>query len=219
MKEKILQQLKNACGQNTVTTEITLNKWVDYLTAKITDESQIDAEIGLIKPLIETYDGNMNFVAAKAVKDAKATPPPADPPSPPDPNAEPAWVTTWKAEQAQKLTDMEQKLTGFQKEKSVEAMVTEAKKMFFKKFKISDAERPLCEKALAVELKINQHENAEALITGWKTQYEDFRSASGLGGIDPAGNNDGGGAKTKPILANLKQNLQREGKLPTPQTV
>jgi hypothetical protein len=217
MKDKILQQLRLACEKHTATTEITLNKWVDYLTPRITEESQIAGEIELIKPLIETYDGNMNFVVASEVKKATTTAATSTPPTPPA-DAETEW-DKWKAEQAQKLTDMEQKLTGFQKEKTTGEMVAEAKKAFFKKYKISDSEKALCQKALDIELKVNQHENAEALIAGWKTQYEDFRSASGLGGIDPAGNNDGGGAgKTKPLLNELKAKLIREGKIPAPQT-
>jgi hypothetical protein len=76
MKEKILQQLRLACEKHTATTEITLNKWVDYLTPRITEESQITGEIELIKPLIETYDGNMNFVVASELKKATTPVPP-----------------------------------------------------------------------------------------------------------------------------------------------
>lgn len=221
MKEKILQQLKAACGQNTSITDITLDKIADTLSAGITEETAIPAAIEAYKPVLQSIDGNINFVAANAVKNVKPiVPPVVTPPNPLDSNAEPAWFTAYKEQQLLTSKEITSKLEGFEKAKSREQMIAEAKSAFFKKYKISDSEKPLFNKAVDIELKSNpNHENAESLMIGLKTQYEDLRSAVGLGGVDPVGNNDGGsGGKKTPILNELKAKLQREGKLPTPTT-
>lgn len=218
MKEKILLKLKTAVGENAVTTDITLNKWADYLTAKITDETQIDAEIETLKPILSTYDGNLNFVVAREVKKAKETTPPPAPPTPPADPSEPSWFTQYKESQIAKATELETKLTAFQKEKANEVMVAEAKNAFYKKYRISESEKALAEKALNIELRLNTHEKADNIVEGWKTQYEDLRNASGLGGVEPIESNGGnkGGNKGTPQLNALKDSLRREGKLPTP---
>ena len=152
MKEKILLKLKEACGKNTATTDITLNKWADYLSAKVTEESQIDAEIATIKPLIDTYDGNMNFVVADAVKKATATPSPAPQPTPPAPqpnDGEPAWFTAYKEKQTADTAELKTKLTSFEKQKNMEQMVAEARTQIKAKYKISSSEMALSEKSLS----------------------------------------------------------------------
>ena len=220
MKEKILEALKLACGQTTTTTDITLNKWVDYLTPLITEESQIGAEIEKIKPILTTYDGNMNFVVAAEVKKIKESipPVPANPPAnPPIVNDEPLWFKTWKETQATKNAALEEKLTAFEKQKTREAMITEANSLISKKYKISEAEKALSDKSMEFELKTNQHETVDKLVEGWKTTFESLRSAAGFGAIEPADGNSGGGKKDKPILKDLVKNLQKEGKLPIPE--
>ena len=218
MKEKIFAQLKLACGTTTSISDRTLDKLATTLSATITEETQIPAAIELQKPFLQELDGNINFVAANAVKNAKPSDPPA-PPTPPTPTPtpdplEPAWFTKYKEDQIKLQGEMAQKLSVFEKTKATEAMVASARTEFFKKYKISDSEKALCEKALALELKMNQHETADTLIAGWKTQYEDFRSASGLGSIEPVEASSGNGNAPKPILEGLKSRLQREGKLP-----
>lgn len=217
MKEKILAQLKLTCGDKTSISLRTLETLAATLSANITEETQIDAAIESYKPFLQELDGNINFVAAKAVKD-KAVIPPAAPP-PPD-NSEPAWFTAFKQEQIQKSADLEAKFAGIQRKEQTDALVAQAKKMFSTKYKISDSEQALFEKAVAIELKFNpNHETAESLVTGLKSQYEDLRSAVGLSGVEPIGANDGSGdkGKSRPQMEALKKSLQGSGKLPTPQ--
>jgi hypothetical protein len=214
MKEKILQQLQTARGQNTSPSNRTLETLATILSATITEETQIAAAIEQYKPLMQEFTGETSHLIAEALK-AK----PADPVVPfklPTNDSEPAWFTAHKEETAKKLAEQELKLQGFEKAKSGEQLVATAKNSFYKKYKISDSEKVLCEKALSIELKLNQHEDEDSLLKGWKSQYEDLRSASGLGGIDPIESNGGGRAKGTPILNDLKTRLQKEGKLPAP---
>lgn len=217
MREKILAQLKIARAQSTIPSDRTLETLASILSASISDETQIQAAIEPYKALLQDFSGETSHLIAEAVKNKPVVPPaPVTPPPPPN-DAPPSWVAELKAELLGKQKEIEDKLSGIEKQKTRDAMIASAKNAFFKKYKISDSEKPLCEKALAVELKMNQHETPESLMAGWKTQYEDFRSASGLGGIEPVGANDGGGGKKgTPILNELKSKLQRDGKLPTP---
>jgi len=221
MKEKILLRLKTACGKNTATTDITLNKWAEYLSAKITEESQIDAEIEIIKPILDTYDGNMNFVVADAVKKANtvAPPPPAPPSYAPPSTDEPSWFTAFKEKQNADTLELKTKLTSFEKQKQTEEMVTEARKIIYSKYKILPSERALLEKSLDLTLKVSTFDKVDDLVSGVTAQFSDLRSTLGLSGVEPVDGNGGGSStsKEKPILENLKKNLQREGKLPTPQ--
>ena len=216
MKEKILAKLKTACGKTTATTEITLNKWVDYLSAKITEEDQIDAEVEIIKPLLDTYEGNMNFVAAEAAKKAKAAAPSNPPKLPTEPIfGEPEWFTTYKQQQMADTAELKTKLTTFEKQKQQEQMVSEARAAIKSKYKISSSEMALSEKSLDLALRVGNFEKTEDLISGWKTQFEDLRQTLGLSGVEPIDSNSGGSgaSKEKPIIEALKKSLQKEGKL------
>lgn len=220
LKEKILAQLKLTCGDKTSISLRTLETLAATLSANITEETQIEAAIESYKPFLQELDGNINFVAAKAVKDKAVVPPQQQAAPPPADNNEPAWFTAFKTEQAQKSADLEAKFAGIQKKEQTDALVAQAKKMFSTKYKISDSEQALFEKAVAIELKFNpNHETAESLVTGLKSQYEDLRSAVGLSGVEPIGANDGSGdkGKSRPQMEALKKSLQGSGKLPTPQ--
>lgn len=217
MREKILAQLKIARGTTASPSDRTLETLASILSASISDETQITAAIEPYKALLQDFSGETSHLIAEAVKNKPNPPAPVTPPIPPSDVNEPAWFTAFKEAQAKEAQEIKSQLSGIEKQKTHDAMIASAKNAFFKKYRISDSEKPLCEKALAVELKMNQHETADSLIAGWKTQYEDFRSASGLGGVEPVGANDGGGGKKgTPILNDLKVKLQREGKLPTP---
>ena len=224
MKEKILSQLKIARKESTSPSDRTLETLSSILSATITDETAIPAAIKPYEALLTDFNGETSHLIAEAVKNVKpVVPKPADPPPVVDPT-EPAWFTEYKnnqlktaEEQKAKSQEIEDKLSNIDKQKSTDAMIASAKKAFYKKYKISDSEKALCDKALTVELKMNTHETSEKLIAGWKTQYEDFRAASGLGGIDPIDANAGGKRKGTPILNELKSKLQREGKIPTPE--
>ena len=217
MKEKILTVLKLKRGNTSSPSDRTLETLATILSANISEETQIAAAVEPYTALLQDFSGETSHLIAEAVKNVKPVTPPAPPTNPPTDVTEPAWFTAFKEAQLAKSQEIEDKLSGIEKQKTRDAMIASAKNAFFKKYKISDSEKALCEKALAVELKMNQHETADSLMAGWKTQYEDFRSASGLGGIEPVGANDGGGGKKgTPILNELKSKLQRDGKLPTP---
>lgn len=223
MQEKILAQLKLKRGNATSPSNRTLETLATILSATITDEAAIEASIEPYEALLTEFNGETSHLIAEAVKKVKPAEkptPPSDEPAP-DPT-EPAWFTAYKADQLRiaeearvKQEEIEGKLSALDKQKATDAMVASAKKAFYKKYKISDSEKALCDKALTVEMKMNTHDSADKLVAGWKAQYEDFRAASGLGGIDPVDANDGGKSKETPILNGLKSKLQIEGKLPT----
>jgi len=224
MKEKILVALKIARKESTIPSDRTLETLATILSATVTDETAIPAAIKPYEALLTDFNGETSHLIAEAVKKVKPVPPPPpDPPTPPV-DGEPAWFTKHKADLAEQeklrkkeSDEIKEKLSAIDKQKATDAMIASAKNAFYKKYKISDSEKALCDKALTVELKMNEHDSADKLIAGWKIQYEDFRAASGLGGIDPIDANSGGKSKKTPILNELKQKLQREGKLPVPE--
>ena len=226
MKEKILAQLKLKRANSSSPSDRTLETLATILSATVTDEAAIEAAVEPYSALLTEFSGETSHLIAEAVKKLKTESPKKPDDAKPKPgvdNGEPAWFTEFKAEQLRiaeeqkaKQEEIENKLSAFDKQKATDAMIASAKNAFYKKYKISESEKPLCDKALAVELKMNQHDSPEKLIAGWKTQYEDFRAASGLGGIDPVDANDGGKNKGTPILNELKSQLQKSGKLPAP---
>ena len=226
MKEKILEQLKIARGENTSISDRTLEKIADSLSVGITEETEIAAAVETYKPILTELAGNINAVAAKAVKDIAPVPPvpnpivPPIPPIPPTPPASdaPDWFKDHlKAQEAKDLL-VTGKLEGIEKAKQKETLIAQAKTDFYTKYQVSDAEKALCEKSLTLHLQLNPTpESAEKIIEGWKGQYEDIRSASGLGGLEPVGSSSGGGNNSagKMALTGLKEKLQKEGKIPS----
>jgi hypothetical protein len=73
MKEKIFSKLKTAVsdGKNGLTSiaEKTLEVYAEIYGKKITDESQIDAEVETIVSMLKSVQANINSVSAKAVSD------------------------------------------------------------------------------------------------------------------------------------------------------
>lgn len=220
MKEKILQQLKLACGENTSISERTLDTLASSLSAGITEETEIPALIEKYKPILKEFDGNISAVAAKAVKEVKTTVPPTTPPvTTPPATDEPAWFKSYTEAQERRALEMQQKLEGITKAKQSETIVAQAKNAFYNKYQVNDAEKALCEKSLDIHLRMNPTpESTDKLIEGWKTEYEGLRQAQGLGGLVPAGSGGAGsdGTAGKQALNTLKEKLQREGKIPTP---
>lgn len=224
MKEKILQQLKNLCGENTSISDRTLDTLATSLSAEITEETAIPAAIEKYRPLLKEFDGNISAVAAKAVNSLKnpANPPvaPVIPPIPPNSPAtdEPAWFKAHREAQEKKDLELKGKLELLEKTKQTETMVAKAKTDFYNKYQVSEAEKALCEKSLKLHLTLNPNpESAEKIIEGWKSQYEDLRSDFGLGGLVPVGSNAGGGGNGgNGELKSFKEKLQKEGKIPAP---
>ena len=217
LKEKILAQLKLACGEKTSVSDRTLDKLATTLSLGVTDETLIPSIIEAQKPFLQELDGNISFVAAKAVKEHVVPPivPPTIPPVVPPVEGEPAWFSEWKAKQEKETADIRLQLDTKAKAEASAALVSKAKEGFLSKFKVSDAEKSLFEKAVAIELVTNTtHADAESMINGFKSQYEGLRSVIGLPGLEaqvPA--NDGGKSKT-PMLDKVKADLQNAGKLP-----
>jgi len=218
VKEKILAQLKLACGEKTSVSDRTLDKLATTLSLGVTDETLIPSIVEAQKPFLQELDGNISFVAAKAVKEHVVPPivPPVVPPIvTPTPEGEPAWFTEWKAKQEQEVSGIKSQLETKAKAEASAALVSKAKEGFLSKYKVSDAEKSLFEKAVAIELVTNTtHADAESMINGFKSQYEGLRSVIGLPGLEiQAPANDGSKSKT-PMLDKVKTDLQNAGKLP-----
>ena len=216
LKEKILAELKIARGQNASPTDRTLDQLADSISIGITEETQIPDAIKNFKPLIDTFRGETNHLIAEAVKDVKPVVPPVVPPVVVPPVVPPS------DQKPQWAIDMDVRLEALAKANEVKsqqeasaALVSKAKEGFLSKFKVSDAEKSLFEKAVQVELLTNPtHADAESMITGFKTQYEGLRSVIGLPGLEtqaPANNN---GKSATPMLDKVKADLQNSGKLP-----
>ncbi|MBK5262654.1 MAG: hypothetical protein JJE17_08810 [Peptostreptococcaceae bacterium] len=126
MKEKILLQLKTACGNTTSISEKTLQIIADRIAATVTEESQIEAAIELEKPILQAIDGNINFVAADAVKKVK----PADKIIIPEKTKldpipdEPDWFKTYREKQDQETLVLKNKLENYDKEKATAQMTS-----------------------------------------------------------------------------------------------
>jgi hypothetical protein len=73
MKEKIFSKLKSAVSDGktglTSIAEKTLEAYAEIYGKKITDESQIDAEVETIVSLLKATQANINSISAKAVSD------------------------------------------------------------------------------------------------------------------------------------------------------
>jgi len=225
MKEKILQKLKIARGENTSISDRTLNTLATFLLPFVKEETDLEAIIEQVTPVVLDINGNVNFTAARAVEEAlkniePPTVPPVTPPIPPIDQEEPEWVKKYMEKQAaqeEAALALEQRLSGIEKGKQTETMVASAKNEFYNKYMVSDAEKALCEKSLDLHLRMNPSpESSEKIIEGWKSQYEDLRSAQGLGGLVPVGSNGGGGnGAGNEALQGLKDKFQREGKIPS----
>lgn len=220
LKEKILAELKIARGQNASPTDRTLDQLADSISIGITEETQIPDAIKNFKPLIDTFRGETNHLIAEAVKDVKPVVPPVVPPVVVPPVVPPT------DQKPQWAIDMDTRLEALAKANEVKsqqeasaALVSKAKEGFLSKFKVSDAEKSLFEKAVQVELLTNPtHADAESMITGFKTQYEGLRSVIGLPGLEaqaPAGKD---GKTTTPIIEKMIADLQNAGKLPKEQS-
>jgi len=221
LKEKILAELKIARGQNASPTDRTLDQLADSISIGITEETQIPDAIKNFKPLIDTFRGETNHLIAEAVKDVKPVVPPVVPPVvvPPVVEGEPSWFSEWKTKQEKETADIKLQLDTKAKQEASAALVSKAKEGFLSKFKVSDAEKSLFEKAVAIELVTNPtHADAESMIAGFKSQYEGLRSVIGLPGLEaqaPAGKD---GKTTTPIIEKMIADLQAQGKLPKEQS-
>jgi len=119
MKEKIFAALKIACGNTANISDKTLQIIADNLSATITEESQIEAAIELQKPILQAIDGNINHVAAEAVKKVKPVEKTQEKTIEKtiDPN-EPEWFKSYREKQDQETLSLKTKLEGFEKEKT-----------------------------------------------------------------------------------------------------
>jgi hypothetical protein len=226
VKEKILAQLKLACGEKTSVSDRTLDKLATTLSLGVTDETLIPSIIEAHKPFLQELDGNISFIAAKAVKEhiAPATPPtppaPLTPPAPPTPPVPPT------NDRPQWAIDMDARLEALAKANEVKAqqeasaeLVSKAKAGFLSKFKVSESEKSLFEKAVKIELLTNpSHADEQSMINGFKSQYEDLRSTIGLPSVEAQVAASGSNGKSStPILDKVKADLQNSGKLPKQQ--
>lgn len=117
MKEKILLALKTACGTTTSISDKTLDKIAETLATTITEESQIEAAIELQKPILQAIDGNINFVAAEAVKKVKPVEKTQE--KQVEKTADPNDLKTLIAEAINAaINPLQEKLNGYEKEKT-----------------------------------------------------------------------------------------------------
>ena len=133
MKEKIFAALKTACGNTTSISDKTLEKIAEILAVTITEESQIEAAIELQKPMLQEFNGNINHVAADAVKKVKPEKPekqtPQKPEKPekadsPEDSEMPAWAKKLLADN----TELKTKFEAQEQEKTLTALSEKVKK-------------------------------------------------------------------------------------------
>jgi hypothetical protein len=129
MKEKIFSALKTACGKTTSISDKTLEKLAEVMAVTVTEESQIEAAIENQKAFLQEFNGNINHVAAEAVKKIQLEKPidldePKKGPGRPkkevdlDPN-EPAWFTAFKKEQSDSVAALKAEIEAQKQEKTL----------------------------------------------------------------------------------------------------
>jgi hypothetical protein len=178
MKEKILSQLKSACGNTTSISEKTLQIIAERMAANITEESQIEAAIELEKPILQAIDGNINFVAADAVKKIKPIEKQAEKKTeekPNDPN-EPEWFKTYREKQDQETTALKNKLENYDKEKTQ----TQLNSKITAKLK----EKGIPESYYkGRNLSIEDENDIDSLVTSIDTDYVSFKQELAESGV------------------------------------
>ena len=131
MKEKIFVALKTACGNTTSISDKTLEKMAETMAVTITEESQIEAAVEIQKSILQEFNGNINHVAAEAVKKIKLEKPidvedplkkgPGRPKKEVDPE-EPAWFTAFKKEQQESTEALKSEIEKQKQEKTLAAL-------------------------------------------------------------------------------------------------
>lgn len=71
MKDKILSALKKGIGKTSIN-EKTLNAYVEIIADKIDDENQIEEAVRPYVDVLKEFQGNINSVAAQALKDKES---------------------------------------------------------------------------------------------------------------------------------------------------
>lgn len=130
MKDKILSALKRGVADpktgKTSINDTTLSAYVELIAAQISDETQIEAAIAPHIAFLKEVQGNINSVAAAAVKNIKPAQPQTQqqPPVVPEEEEMPKWAKTILGEISEikgtKVhTDLQNKLLGIMGEKKV----------------------------------------------------------------------------------------------------
>lgn len=129
MKDKILSALKKGVADpktgKTSINDTTLNAYVELIAAQISDETQIEAAIAPHLGILKEVQGNINSVAAAAVKNVKpAQVQQQQSPVVPEEEEMPKWAKTILGEISEikgtKVhTDLQNKLLGIMGEKKV----------------------------------------------------------------------------------------------------
>lgn len=131
MKDKILSALKKGVADpktgKTSINDTTLSAYVELIAAQISDETQIETAIAPHLVILKEVQGNINSVAAAAVKNVKPASAQAQQQSPVVPEEEeemPKWAKTILGEISEikgtKVhTDLQNKLLGIMGEKKV----------------------------------------------------------------------------------------------------
>lgn len=191
MKTKILDKLKAIRDLKAVSvTDKTLEAYADLIATSVTEETQIDTEVGKYENLMVVSNGNIGFTAAEQIKLKKAewekdhkvpeTIPPT-PPTPPEPTP-----TQMTPESIAKLIadGITAGLAPLQKEKQNEQIITSARAAISEKFGIGESEKATSD-YIFNNLSKGELTDVDALVNSYEAEYNSFRTAQGLGAVPP----------------------------------
>ena len=173
MKEKIFTALKASVVDGNGKTSIsdrTLNAYAERLSTQITEESQIAQAIKPDVIVLKEIAGNISAVAADAVKAVKPLEKPLEKVVEKviDPN-EPAWFTAFKEQQRLETEELKLKVTGFEKERTTEALTSKVKNRLKEKGVDEDW---LIGRNLAVESEDVLEQKVDEVATNWATYVQ-----------------------------------------------
>ncbi len=138
MKEKIFAALKTTCGNTTSISDKTLEKMAEAMAVTVKEESQIEAAIEAQKPILQEFNGNINHVAAEAVKKVKPEKPidsedPKKGPGRPKKNVDPdnsdddEKIPKWAEKILTDQTELKKKIETQEQEKTLTALAEKVK--------------------------------------------------------------------------------------------
>lgn len=220
MKEKILNYLKQLRKEDSSISDRTLDDWATIEVARITEDSQL-TQLDVYKPLIASFEGNIRFIAAEAVKNLPpatpappATPPviPTIPPQPNIPNPEDLAKTIQDAV-AIAVAPLQEKINGFEKSKSVEQIRQDVQSKI-NALGYTDSNKFLADKDFN-ELQ-GSFEDADSMYKAWESKHNETRAGIGVGIIEPKIAGGGGSTNEKggAIAKGFKERMVAEGKIP-----
>lgn len=197
MKTKILEKLK-ASVKSTNVSDQTFDEVAAFLALTVKEESQIEDAVKNAIPIINTFQGNINKVAADAVKNAT---PPAEPLKPQDqPNPTPAsqGLTLADIEKllVEKLNPLQEKVSGFEQKEKQTKLLSDVKAKLITENGFNEG---LCDKIIS-KLQLTETSTVEDLAKNALSEYNDYSKFFGASGSGVGLPNGGQGAPADDAL-------------------